>query len=311
MFSYAPYNYDELDLINGTYTPSETHNADDYVYWYWFRCLFQRATSILDFKLPDTFRAEDVDFFYYCLFKFGYVVFFKTDKFGFCFQPCTLNGFDFYYQPTDVIVTNPALTETLELKIHKNCELLKLSPDYLGVFDIIDYYAKKLANMSCSLDMTIENSKVAFVLSGKTKSAIQTLKKIVDKISQGITTIIFDSRVVNPEKDTQPYTWLTRNAKDSYVGEQLLQDMQTTLNMFDREIGIPTIPYQKKERMVDFESKSAIIDSSSRLATWIKSIENSIRDINKMFDVNISFDARLDNIESLLNFDDAGGDLNE
>lgn len=310
MFNYAPYSYQELNLVNGTFTPSETHNADDYVYWYWFRCLFQRATSILDFQFPEEFKAEEIDFFYYCLFKYGFVVFFKSDKFGFCFQPCSLTGFDFYYQPTNAIVTNPAMTESLELKIHENCELLKLSPDYLGVFDIIDYYAKKLANMSCSLDMTIENSKVAFVLSGKTKSAIQTLKKIVDKISQGITTIVFDSRVVKPSEDVEPFTWLTRNARDSYVGEELLKDMQTILNMFDREIGIPTIPYEKKERMVDFESKSAIIDSSSRLSTWINSIESSVKDINDMFGTNITFDSRFDNIESLLNIDD-GGDENE
>lgn len=310
MLNYAPYSYSELNLVNGTYTPSETHNADDFNYWYWFRCLFQRATSIIDIKLPETFRAEDIDFFYYCLFKYGYVVFFNSTNFGFCFQPCTLNGFDFYYQPTDAIVTNPALIDSLELKIHQNCELLKLTPDYLGVWDIIDYYAKKLANMSTSFDMTVENSKVAFVLSGKTKSAIQTLKKIVDKISQGITTIVFDARVVKPSEDVEPFTWLTRNAKDSYVGNQLLQDFQTVLNMFDREIGIPTIPYEKKERMVDFESKSAIIDSSSRLATWMKTLQASIDDVNQMFNTNISFDARLDDIESLLNID-AGGDDNE
>ena len=308
VFNYAPYSYSQLNLIDGSYTPSEVHSTDDYVYWYWFRSLFQRATSTLEFKLPDIFTAETKDFFYYCLFKYGFVVFYESTQFGLDFQPCTLNGFDLHYQPTNALVTNPALTETLDLKLHENAELIKLTPDYLGVMDIIDFYAKKLANMSCSLDMTIENSKVAFVLSGKTKSAIQTLKKIVDKISQGITTIVFDSRVVKPTEDVEPFTWLTRNAKDSYVGTELLQDMQTLLNDFDREIGIPTIPYEKKERMVDFESKSALIDASSRLATWIKSLDESISNVNEMFNINISYDTRIDNLESLT---DLGGDLNE
>ena len=58
------------------------------------------------------------------------------------------------------------------------------------------------------------------------------------------------------------------------------------------------------------QSKSAIIDSSSRLSTWINSIESSVKDINDMFGTNITFDSRFDNIESLLNIDD-GGDLNE
>ena len=30
-----------------------------------------------------------------------------------------------------------------------------------------------------------------------------------------------------------------------------LRDIQTVLNSFDNEIGIPTVPYEKKERMVE------------------------------------------------------------
>ena len=310
VINYAPYSYQEINAIDGTYTPSETHDADDYTYWYWFRSLFQRAASTLEFDFPEKFTAEEKDFFYYCLLKYGFVCVFNSENFGLSFNPCTVYGFDLYYQPTNAIVTNPAITESLDLKIHEDCELIKLTPDYLGVFDVIDYYAVKLSNMSCSIDMTVENSKTAFVLAGKTKSAIATLKKIVDKISKGITTIVADARVTNPREDVEPFTWLTRNAKDSYVGTDLLQDMQTILNMFDREIGIPTIPYQKKERMVEFESKSAMIDSSSRLSTWIRTLEASLESVNKMFDTNFSVEARID-LDSLMSVQSEGGEVSE
>lgn len=310
VINYAPYSYQELNAIDGTYTPSEIHDADDYTYWYWFRSLFQRAASTLEFDFPEKFTAEEKDFFYYCLLKYGFVCVFNSDKFGLSFNPCTVYGFDLYYQPTNAIVTNPALTESLDLKIHEECELIKLTPDYLGIFDVIDYYAVKLSNMSCSIDMTVENSKTAFVLAGKTKSAIQTLKKIVDKISKGITTIVADARVTNPREDVEPFTWLTRNAKDSYVGTDLLQDMQTVLNMFDREIGIPTIPYQKKERMVEFESKSAMIDSSSRLSTWIRTLEASLQSVNKMFGTDFNIEARID-LDSLMSVQSEGGEVSE
>lgn len=310
VINYAPYSYQELNAIDGTYTPSEIHDADDYTYWYWFRSLFQRAASTLEFDFPEKFTAEEKDFFYYCLLKYGFVCVFNSDSFGLSFNPCTVYGFDLYYQPTNAIVTNPALTESLDLKIHEECELIKLTPDYLGVFDVIDYYAVKLSNMSCSIDMTVENSKTAFVLAGKTKSAIQTLKKIVDKISKGITTIVADARVTNPREDVEPFTWLTRNAKDSYVGTDLLQDMQTVLNMFDREIGIPTIPYQKKERMVEFESKSAMIDSSSRLSTWIRTLEASLESVNKMFGTDFNVEARID-LDSLMSVQSEGGEVSE
>lgn len=310
VINYAPYSYQEINAIDGTYTPSETHDADDYTYWYWFRSLFQRAASTLEFEFPEKFTAEEKDFFYYCLLKYGFVCVFNSENFGLSFNPCTVYGFDLYYQPTNAIVTNPAITESLDMKIHEECELIKLTPDYLGVFDVIDYYATKLSNMSCSIDMTVENSKTAFVLAGKTKSAISTLKKIVDKISKGITTIVADARVTNPHEDVEPFTWLTRNAKDSYVGTDLLQDMQTILNMFDREIGIPTIPYQKKERMVEFESKSAMIDSSSRLSTWIRTLEASLQSVNAMFGTSFSVEARID-LDSLMSVQSEGGEVSE
>lgn len=310
MFKFAPYGYEDLNLVDGTYFPSEVHNEDDYTYWYWFRSLFQRASSTLEFNLPDSWTAEAKDFFYYCLFKYGFVAVFNDDTQGLIFQPCNLYGFDVYYQPTNAIVTNPALESSIDLTLHQDCELIKLTPDYLGIWDIINFYAEKLANMSCSIDMNVENSKTAFVLSGKTKSARETLKKIFDKISHGVATIIFDSTCVNPKGDIEPFTWLTRNVKDSYVGNQLLQDMQTILNMFDREVGIPTIPYEKKERMVDFESRSAIIDASSRLATWQESLQESIDKVNVMFNLSISFDSRIDNLDSILQVED-GGDINE
>lgn len=310
VINYAPYSYQEINGIDGTYTPSEIHDADDYTYWYWFRSLFQRAASTLEFDFPEKFTAEEKDFFYYCLLKYGFVCVFNSENFGLSFNPCTVYGFDLYYQPTNAIITNPAITESLDLKIHEDCELIKLTPDYLGVFDVIDYYAVKLSNMSCSIDMTVENSKTAFVLAGKTKSAIATLKKIVDKISKGITTIVADARVTNPREDVEPFTWLTRNAKDSYVGTDLLQDMQTILNMFDREIGIPTIPYQKKERMVEFESKSAMIDSSSRLSTWIRTLEASLESVNEMFETNFSVEARID-LDSLMSVQSEGGEVSE
>ena len=310
VMTYAPYSYQEINEIDGCYTPSEIHNANDYVYWYWFRSLFQRAASTLKFDFPEKFTAEEKDFFYYCLLKYGFVCIFNTIEFGLSFNPCTLYGFDLYYQPTNAIVTNPAITESLDLVINEDCALIKLTPDYLGIFDIIDYYASKLANMSCSIDMTVENSKTAFILTGKTKSAIQTLKKIVDFISHGKTTIVCDSRVTNPKEDIEPFTWLTRNAKDSYVGTDLLQDIQTILNMFDREIGIPTIPYQKKERMVDFESKSAMIDSSSRLSTWIRTLEASLENVNKLFGTDFNVEARID-LDSLLSVQSEGGESNE
>ena len=58
--------------------------------------------------------------------------------------------------------------------------------------------------------------------------------------------------------------------------------------MFDAEVGIPTIPYEKKERMVTDEANSRQTDSITRLTTWLECFNESAENVNKMFGTNIS-----------------------
>ena len=79
-----------------------------------------------------------------------------------------------------------------------------------------------------------------------------------------------------------------RDIKNSYITADLLRDWQTLLNAFDTEVGIPTLPYQKKERMVEDEANSRVIDSITRSTVWLNTLSESIKDINAMFGTNIS-----------------------
>lgn len=65
--------------------------------------------------------------------------------------------------------------------------------------------------------------------------------------------------------------------------DKILTDMQTIVNNFDREIGIPSLPYQKKERMVTSEADSTIIDSQSRILTWFETLKSSIENVKNYF----------------------------
>ena len=85
----------------------------------------------------------------------------------------------------------------------------------------------------------------------------------------------------------EPWQQWSRNVKESYITKDLLQDFQTILNNFDAEIGIPTIPYAKKERMVTSEAESRVLDSTSRSTVWINTLKSSLKEVNSMFGLNI------------------------
>ena len=288
---YAPLNYDKINLSAGRFSPSSLKSFNNYSFWFWSRSLFQRAASVIEFTVPDQWEGKIKDFFVYCLFKYGYVAIFSDDRFGLSFQPCTLKGYNFYYQPTSCLVANPELNK--EFKLGSQAQLLKLTPDYFGVWDIIDYYAEKLSMLDVSINSSIVNSKFAYLLGAKTKGAAQALKKLLDQINKGEPAVIYDSRIFDDPSskgDVSPFqTWFRDSMKNNYITSDLLQDFQTILNDFDREIGIPTIPYEKKERLVQSEAESTEIDSKARSTVWIETLDSSIKEVKQLYpDITLS-----------------------
>lgn len=293
---YIPMNFDKIRNINSTYQPSTIKYFKTQVYDFWVRALFQRACSTIILELPEEWGGSVTDFLYYCLFRFGYVAVFDRDEIGTVFNPATLTGYNFWYQPTTAIIANPSIKKTLELKIGEDTELLKLTPDYFGLFDIINLHAEKLALMDCALNMSIINNKFAFLISAKNKAAAEALKKIFDQINEGNPAVFFDKKLADdPVTKSEPWQFLERqNLKSSYLTDQQLQDMQTILNSFDSQIGIPTLPYQKAERMVTSEADSKIIDSTARISVWKSCLDRSMEKINDRFNLNLSCKLRFD-----------------
>jgi len=287
---YLPVNYEKINLVAGTYTPNTLKMCDNITYDYWVRSLFQRAQSVIRIEgLPNEWDENVKDFLFWCLFKLGYVCCFNSEKFGKSFQPCTLSGYDFYYQFTDAIVTNPVLKQTFT--IHKDCEILKIAPDYMGIWDIIDKYARRLSLLDPAIDMTIENSKYSNIWGARNKAGAKFLEKVVDKIQQGESAVIFDTSVLLPmDKVTKEDIVVDISQKDiksTYLGTDLLQDFATILNEFDTEIGIPTLPYQKKERMVTDEAESKQEDATSRSKVWVDTMNGCFESINALLDTNM------------------------
>jgi len=294
---YLPLNYEQLNISNSTHSPTTIKGRNNRSFAYWQRSLFHRACSIVNFDFPIGWEGTTRDFFYWCLFRYGYVAVWKHPDMGFTFQPCTLNGYNWYYQPANAIVTNPALTNSLKLAIGKDCAILKLTPDYIGIFDCIDYYAEKLGHLDNAINMSIINGKFSQIFGAKNKAGAQLIKKILDKINQGEPAVVYDETIAQNMKnkdDPQPWSYWERDVKKTYLTTEQLQDMLTILNQFDNEIGIPTVPYQKKERMVTSEADSKIIDATARSVVWRDCLVSCCKIIDNMYGVNLNPTLRYD-----------------
>lgn len=300
--AYLPLNYDQINLIEGTYQPSQIKN-NSASFDYWVRTLFNRASSNLIFGLPDFWQGDIANFWYYCMLRFGFVSIQdltgkgkRGDELGMCFSPVNLTGINFYFQRTLAVLSNPTLDESFELEIGKDCALVCMTPDKMGIWDVIERYALLLSNLDNAINMSIINSKIPFILGGKTKAAIQTLKKIMDKVNSGQPAVFYDSRIQDDaqSKDT-PFQFLKllENPKQNYLTTDQLMDLHTILSDFDSEVGIPTIPYQKKERETSFESQSKLADGQARSVVWKRTINDSIKEVKKLYpDLQLDFRLR-------------------
>lgn len=293
---YVPLNYEHTNNLNSLYIPSNVKYLNTRVFAYWERSLFQRAMSVIEIDVPESWKGNVKDFLYYCLFRFGHVAVFEKDDLGIVFNPGTFKGFDFYYQPTNYLIANPKFPTSIDLEIGKDCELIKLTPDFMGIWDIISYHAEKLASLDSAINMSIINSKFGWIFGARNKGIAQTIKKIYDKLNRGEPLIVYDAKMQDdPQTKKEPWQFLDRqNIKSSYITTDQLADFQTILNNFDSEIGIPTVPYHKKERMVTSEADSRVIDSTSRSIIWYETIANSLDKVNAMFNLGLSCKLRFE-----------------
>lgn len=290
MDSYALsyYPYKEVNLFEGAYKPSCV-KTDSVAYAFWCRALYQRLASTVEFELPENWKRAS-DFFEAVLFGKGFLVVFDHEKYGTVFQPASLSGFDIYYQPTKAIVANPYMRITRSLEIGKDCELIKLQPDFRGCGDIIGYYAEKLATLDGAINMNIINSKLAYVFGAKNKAAAQAVYKIFDLINKGQPTIVYDKSITEGLGDEDPFEFIDRaGMKAGYLVNDMLTSHKSILDEFDQEIGIPTLgSAEKKERMITAEAESKDADTSARVSLWKETLERSLEAVNKMFGLDIS-----------------------
>lgn len=298
--NYIPYQ--NINIAAGTTNPSMVKSYNNKTFAFWSRSLFQRAQSVLDIEVPKEWDGKIKDFFMYCLFKYGFICISYDSKYGYYFQPCTASGYDLYYQPTEALIANPVFDGSKTLKISEECELLKLTPDYMGIWDIIEYYAEKFSMLDNAINMSIINNKFAFILGARNKTASSALKKILDLVNKGEPAVVYDMKLINDPTDKEmPFQQWERKLKDSYITTDQLQDFQTLLNNFDAEIGIPTVPYQKKERMVSTEATSREDDAKARSITWYNTLSSSIKEVKKLYpELNLSVRLHYDETEGTM-----------
>lgn len=285
MINGAPYYYNYINAETSQVTPSTVHVKDSGLCRYFTKYLLQKAMSVFEWDLPETWNK---DYFLYVLYCWGYVAVVNTDKFGVIPQGCGLKGYDVFYAPTHAVIANPLLSGILEPRIGTQCELLKLQPDFSGILDLVGHYAEQMALASQSVSVNLLNSKLSYVFTAKTKALAESLKKMYDQIASGEPAVVIDSRLKNAADGEETWKSFEQNVGGNYIVTNLLADLRKIEAMFDTEIGIPNANTDKRERLIQDEVNANNIETYSKCAMWLENLQDACKRVNDMFGLSIS-----------------------
>lgn len=293
-----PASYDYINAYNHQYAPSTIHVKETGLSWYFKRYLIQKIISVFKFEgIPETWAK---DYFLYTLFVFGYCAVINTNKYGVIPQHCTLSGYNIFYKPNRAIITNPLFSKTIEAWIGKDCELIRMAPDWCGVWDIVEYYADLMALTSETVAVNLINSKFSYVFAAEDKASAESLKKLYDQIASGEPAAFADKKLFTDDGDPSWYLFV-QNLKQNYIAGDLLEDLAKIDSRFNTEIGIPNVNIAKASGVGEAEVMANNIDTHSKAALWLETIKDSLEKVNEMFGLTITVSMRFTGEEVMSN----------
>lgn len=275
-----------MDLLNDTSSFTDfcrnavdvatmNNQEADFIYYTYLQML-----SLNMFKYKGLPESIDVFYLEYILQTRGYVGFYEDDRLGLICTEITLGGqLNHYGLPTiyHTVSPSPLLKKTLK---NSECVIMKNSPLYVGIFPYLNFFAKKLALTSQTMDQNLKMQWTPYIITGD-KRMLNQFKTFMKKILQGVQTI-FTSKGFRLED----VNVLQTNAP--FIADELHGMKQAILRECMTLLGIENANMDKKERLVSDEVNANNQQVIASRNIWLSERKKAIELLNKKYGLNAS-----------------------
>lgn len=273
-------------------SPSQVHVANNLLYMFFRRYLLQKAVAVFRWTLPEEWEST---LFLYCLYVDGHVAIVKTDRYGILPQPCTLGGRGVQFQPTYALINNPLLRGNIRPRIGTQCAVVRIMPDYGGIMDTINYYARQMAMTVETLEINMLNSKLSYIFGvpkENGKAGAETLKRVFDNIMSGVPASFVDSKLT--DRNGKP-TWqlFLQDVGRNFIAPDVMECLRKLECEFAASVGIPSnLATNKKERVTTTEVDANNTETAIGPALWLETARKGLETANRLFGLNMAVDWR-------------------
>lgn len=268
------------DLVAGffNHNPKSVNDMTNNSFFYYQFQLMTKLKSVL--TIDGYPKNWNIDNMWDVILKNGYIPIVSTDL-GTLALEGGFYGQNMYYMPTNVIVNNPVLGN-IDRVIGEDGELLYINYEYntfQGVMSLINRYAVLLANIDCSINVSLMNSRVAHVFEASSDAEVKTLEKMYDDVSKGNPAVFLKKGTRSLPSSNENSSFL--NVKNTYIGNDLLLTKKSIMNEFLTEIGINNANTDKRERLNSDEVNVNNTEVRCTIMRYIDSLNECAKKINE------------------------------
>lgn len=290
MSEIVPAYYPQEMMTNQVVTPNTVVTARTGLVEYYKRYLLQKAFSVFRFALPDTW---DRSYFLYVLYCMGFIGVFRSYEYGVIAQRCGLFGYNIWERPTKCIFASPFYS-TKELTIGRECILIRLTPDYCGIMDLVTQYAELMALTMSGVSVNLLNSRLAYVFYAGTKAEAESYKSLFDRVASGEPAVVASDKLRPPAgSDRKAWEPFAQNLRNTFIAPEMLESLKAIENRFATDIGLPNANTDKRERMIVDEVNANNAETGTRCALWLEQLKEDFNRVNTMFGTALAVDWRV------------------
>ena len=199
---------------------------------------------------------------------------------------------DVYYIPQNVLVTNPRLKKSYNLKRDEQCVVVYLSETDKynasgingGLYNFIETTAVTLADNMISLNIAQKNTRLVNILSGDTQNTVDSINAAIASMYEGKPTIVVKSSLIDKLQGVP----IIPNASSNQNLTQLIEVNQYLLAHALEQIGICVHDQMKKERVISGELNDNLSFAFLSVDDIIVSLNEGFAAVNEKYGTELS-----------------------
>ena len=262
----------------------------DLLYRHYFNFILRDVFRIFIFDgIPGTINET---FLKYTLFLYGKITFF-TDDTG---TLLALNGApsgqpDIYYIPENMIIANPRLLKSYDLKRHDECVVVYCSDldkynqidTYGGLYTLIAKTATMLADGALSISVAQKNKRLINVLAAEDQNTKNSIDVVIKKQYAGEPYAVVMKSLID---NVQSVPIVDKGTNQDLM--QLIEAQQYILSHFYESLGLQTHDQMKRERLITAEVNDNDAVAKLNIDNIFASIQDGLNEVNDKYRTNIT-----------------------